>query len=86
MVAVPQKVKKEDFDKVFSKRRPKKNLTLFIEDFLKSDADVAKVTFSDLEYKSARIAYGCIVTCARRDFAGELNVKLRNGEVYLVRT
>ena len=63
---------------------PRKRVYELLENFLKSDMDYALVVFDPGEYtrlESARQTF--IRTC--RHFGYGIDVKVRNGEIYLVR-
>ena len=67
------------------KRRSKKNLRVFLDEFICSNIKVAKVDFKSDEYKSAKTRRHCLSLAIKRDFY-PIKVTQIGDEVFFIRT
>lgn len=67
-----------------NKRKAQKKLRHVFEDFMSLHIKIARVDLNEQDYKSPRVAQGCLSKAARY-LAFPVDVKLRNGEVYFIR-
>lgn len=65
------------------KCKPKK-LQKLIEEFCESGREVAKIDFTEHEYKSPEVCYSCIWTAIKRS-KRPVVIHIRKGEVYLTK-
>lgn len=63
---------------------PKKSIRKFLEDFLKSDMDYAKVIFEPGEYVRVEGARQSFIRACKH-FRYGIDVKTRGGDIYLVK-
>ncbi|NCE64149.1 hypothetical protein D1159_05990 [Pseudoflavonifractor sp. 524-17] len=64
------------------KRRGKHRLQDLMEEFMRGDADVVKIDFSERDYKSAKVCRSCLGVAAKHS-GYPIKVWLREGVVYL---
>ena len=66
------------------KKNVKKRVQEFIKEFADSDMKIAKVDFTERDYKSPRVCYSCIGVAIRRS-KRPVRVCMRGDEVYLTK-
>ena len=66
-------------------RNPRKDLMKELKAFMSMNVKTAKVVYTKGEYACATAASGALRTCIRT-YGLPINVKMRNGNVYLIRT
>lgn len=77
-------VKVTEEEKVMVKRTAKKNLVSYLNEFEASGEDIAKVEFTENEYKNVYSARACFArSIATHKF--NMKVRTRNGNLYLVK-
>ncbi len=64
------------------KRRGRHHLQDLIEEFVKGDAEVVQIDFSDHDYKSAQVCRPCLGVATKKS-GHPIKVSLREGVVYL---
>ena len=64
------------------KRRGRHHLQDLIEEFVKGDAEVVQIDFSDHDYKSAHVCRSCLGVATKKS-GHPIKVSLREGVVYL---
>ncbi|WP_295757853.1 hypothetical protein [uncultured Oscillibacter sp.] len=64
------------------KRRGRHHLQDLIEEFVKGDAEVVQIDFSDHDYKSAQVCRSCLGVATKKS-GHPIKVSLREGVVYL---
>ena len=64
------------------KRRGRHHLQDLIEEFVKGDAEVVQIDFSDHDYKSAQVCRSCLGVATKKS-GHPIKVWLREGVVYL---
>ena len=64
------------------KRRGRHHLQDLIEEFVRSDAQVVKIDFSEHDYKSEKVCRSCLGVAAKHS-GYPIKVSLREGVVYL---
>lgn len=65
-------------------RRMRKDLQQMIMDFVESDLEVVRVDYTDSDYKSQKVCYGCLHTAAKRS-GFSIRVCIRNGQIYIIK-
>ena len=63
-------------------RRGRHHLQDLIEEFVKGDAEVVQIDFSDHDYKSAQVCRSCLGVATKKS-GHPIKVSLREGVVYL---
>lgn len=71
-------------EKVMVKRTAKKNLVSYLTEFETSSEDIAKVEFTEVEYKNVYSARACF-TRSITTHKFNMKVRMRNGNLYLVK-
>lgn len=71
-------------DKLPEKRRSKHYLQRLIEDFVESGQEIARIDYTEHDYKSLSVCYGCIKRAAITS-KRPVKVVQRDGEVYLTK-
>lgn len=66
------------------KKRAKKRLQDFIKEFADSEMEIAKVNFTDQDYKSPNICRNCMAVAIRKS-KRPVKVCQRGDEIYLVK-
>ena len=67
-------------------RRMYNSLLPIIEKFVNDDAKIVKIEYAPSDYKSPKICQGTFYQSIKRSGYKNISVKIRNGEVYLVKT
>ena len=65
-------------------RRGKKNLRVFIDEFMVANIKIAKIEIGENEYSSISVARSCIYTAVTRSGA-PITVTQRGDEIYFIR-
>lgn len=68
------------------RRRMYNSLLPIIEKFVNDDAKIVKIEYAPSDYKSPKICQGTFYQSIKRSGYKNISVKIRNGEVYLVKT
>lgn len=66
------------------KRRTRHRLQDFIADFIKCEAKVVKIEFSERDYKSAKVCRNCLDVAAKSS-GYSIRACIRDGQVFLVK-
>lgn len=66
--------------------RMNNSLLPIIEQFVNGDAKIVKIEYAPSDYKSPKICQGTFYQSIKRSGYKNISVKIRNDEVYLVKT